>query len=118
VSPKRGERVAPPPAADGYDLIYGSNDAIKGWQDLCNQAAGATRTAYFAITTNPQPAPPTDKHHRLKADLSTGKYSGISFPQWQYEVTGGGRIWYLIDVDRRRVIITYAGTRHPKATDR
>ncbi|MGW6196243.1 hypothetical protein ACWF0M_08850 [Kribbella sp. NPDC055110] len=37
--------------------------------------------------------------------------------QWQYEVTGGGRIWYLVDVDQRTVWITYAGTGHPKATD-
>ncbi|MET7398932.1 hypothetical protein ABZS66_36180 [Dactylosporangium sp. NPDC005572] len=118
MSPKRGERVAPPPAVDGYDLIYGSNEAIKGWQDLCSQAASATRTAYFAITSNPQPAPPTDKHHPLKFDLATGKYNGDVFPQWQYEVTGGARIWYLVDTARRRVIVTYASTRHPKATDR
>ncbi|WP_275423995.1 hypothetical protein [Virgisporangium aurantiacum] len=38
-------------------------------------------------------------------------------PQWQYEVTGSGRIWYLVDDQRRRVIVMYAGTGHPKATD-
>jgi hypothetical protein len=37
--------------------------------------------------------------------------------QWQYEVTGGGRIWYLVDIDKNTVWITYAGTGHPKATD-
>ncbi|MFI5905942.1 hypothetical protein [Dactylosporangium sp. NPDC051541] len=118
MSPKRGERVAPPPATDGFDMIYGDTDAIKGWQDLCTQATGATRTAYFAITTNPEPAPPTDKHHRLKADLAVGRYNGEMLPQWQYEVTGGARIWYLVDAARRRVIVTYASMRHPKATDR
>jgi hypothetical protein len=38
-------------------------------------------------------------------------------PQWQIEVTAGGRIWYAIDVERREVRITYASPRHPKATD-
>ncbi|WP_242002169.1 hypothetical protein [Kribbella steppae] len=37
--------------------------------------------------------------------------------QWQYEVTGGGRIWYLVDPDKRTVWISYAGTGHPKVTD-
>jgi len=37
--------------------------------------------------------------------------------QWQYEVTGGGRIWYLVDDATRTVWLTYAGTGHPKATD-
>jgi hypothetical protein len=29
----------------------------------------------------------------------------------------GGRIWYLLDVERRTVWIVHAGTGHPKATD-
>jgi hypothetical protein len=36
---------------------------------------------------------------------------------WQYEVTGGGRIWYMIDDARRTAWITYAGSGHSKATD-
>jgi hypothetical protein len=38
-------------------------------------------------------------------------------PQWQYEVTGGGRVWYLVDDRLRRVYLTYAGTGHPKSTE-
>jgi hypothetical protein len=37
-------------------------------------------------------------------------------PRWQIEVTGGDRIWYLLDVDRHTVWVEYAGG-HPKATD-
>jgi hypothetical protein len=37
--------------------------------------------------------------------------------QWQYEVTGGGRIWYLIDPGKKTIWIRHAGTGHPKATD-
>lgn len=43
---------------------------------------------------------------------------GRPLPQWQYEVTSGGRVWYAVDEDKHIVWITYASTRHPKATDR
>ena len=45
------------------------------------------------------------------------RFANTRAAQWQYEVTGGGRIWYLIDDPRRTVWITYAGTGHPKPTD-
>jgi hypothetical protein len=41
---------------------------------------------------------------------------GRDLPQWQYEVTGGGRVWYCDD-DKQRVWITRAGAGHPKATE-
>ena len=44
-------------------------------------------------------------------------YAGRLLPQWQYEVTSGGRIWYLVDEERRTLVMTYAGLAHPKATD-
>jgi hypothetical protein len=43
---------------------------------------------------------------------------GAALEQWQYEVTGGGRIWYAIDDDSRTLWITRAGTGHPKQTDK
>jgi hypothetical protein len=33
---------------------------------------------------------------------------------WQIEVTADGRIWYLLDTDRRTVWIDHASTGHPK----
>ncbi|UWP83014.1 hypothetical protein [Dactylosporangium fulvum] len=99
-------------------MIFGTNDAAKGWSDLCVQAPGPTRTAYLAMRDNPTPAP-TERHHRLKGSLANGGYSGSKWllPQWQIEVTGGGRIWYLVDDAAHKVIVMYAGTRHPKQTD-
>jgi len=38
-------------------------------------------------------------------------------PCWQIEVTGGGRIWYLLDTEKRTVWVTFASTAHPKATE-
>lgn len=118
MSPKRGDRVAPPPGPHEYDLRFANNAAAKGWADLCAQAAGNARTAYEAIRASPRPAPMTERHHRLKHDLGTDTHNGRPMEQWQYEVTGGGRIWYLVDPESRVVWLTYAGTGHPRATDR
>ena len=39
MSSKRGERAAPPPGEGEYDVRFADNDASKGWEDLCCQAA-------------------------------------------------------------------------------
>ncbi|MFE2035868.1 hypothetical protein ACFXBB_21940 [Streptomyces scopuliridis] len=44
-------------------------------------------------------------------------FKGQTLERWQYEVTGSGRIWYLLDSDNQTAWVTYAGTGHPKATD-
>jgi hypothetical protein len=117
MTPKRGERVAPPPASDEYDVIFGSNEAAKGWVDLCAQAPGNALEAWRILRSNPMPQVPTPRHHRLKGPLATADYRGIVLPRWQYEITAGGRLWYLVDAGRRRVYLMVAGTRHPKATE-
>jgi hypothetical protein len=117
VSPKRGDRVAPPAQPDEYELQFATNDSAKGWEELCRQAPTNTRVAYDAIRGCPRPAPPTERQHRLKRDLAWGVYGGRTLEQWQYEVTGGGRIWYLVDTDRRTVWLVQAGTGHPKSTE-
>jgi hypothetical protein len=117
VSPKRGDRVAPPPGPGEWDVIFGTGEAGKGWDELCAQAAANTRHAWHLMRTNPAPATATSRHHLLKGSYATGTYRGRPLPQWQIEVTGGGRIWYLVDAERRRVVVMYASPRHPKATD-
>ncbi|MFF1793521.1 hypothetical protein ACFVXQ_04675, partial [Kitasatospora sp. NPDC058263] len=57
------------------------------------------------------------RQHRLKGALGSGDFKGEQLERWQYEVTGGGRIWYLVDVAARTAWITYAGSGHPRATD-
>jgi hypothetical protein len=85
VSPKRGDRATPPPRPDEYDLRFANTEAAKGWDELCRQAPGNTRTAFDAICADPSPAPATDRHHRLKHDLATGVHNGQTLDQWQYE---------------------------------
>jgi hypothetical protein len=117
MSAKRGDRVAPPPGPDEWDVIFGTNEAGKGWAELCAQAAANTRQAWQLMRTDPVPLARTSRHHPLKGSYATGTYRGQPLPQWQIEVTSGGRIWYLVDAERRRVVVMYASPRHPKATD-
>lgn len=49
--------------------------------------------------------------------MGSAVWKGATLERWQYEVTSGGRVWYLIDDDHRTIWITYAGTGHPKATE-
>jgi hypothetical protein len=116
MSPKRRERVAPPAATGEWEVRFGTNDAAKGWDALCQQAPGNTAAAWQQLRTNPRP--PVDRRHgQLHGDLATRVFEGRDLAQWQIEVTGGGRIWYIIDDDRRTVWLTYAGLAHPRATD-
>ncbi|WP_020574245.1 hypothetical protein [Actinopolymorpha alba] len=118
MSPRRGDRVAPRATKESWDVRFGSNDAAKGWEDLCPQAAGNTAWAYFLMRDNPAPAAQSPRHQRLKGPLSTGRHhDGRSLPQWQIEVTSKGRVWYLLDADNNTVWVVHASTKHPKITE-
>jgi hypothetical protein len=116
MSPRRGDRAAPPPAEGEYDLRFASNQAAAGWEQLCIHARGSVRRAFDSLRRNPRSRTSPERHHRLKGSLSAVAWKGQQLEQWQYEVTGGGRIWYVIDDSRQTVWLTYAGTGHPKAT--
>lgn len=117
MSPRRGERAAPPPVGEEYDLRFASNQAAEGWEQLGHQAGGNLRRAFDAIRADPRSRSAPERHHRLKGSLGTATWKGEPLERWQYEVTGGGRIWYVIEDARRTAWITYASTGHPKATD-
>jgi len=53
----------------------------------------------------------------LRSDLGTRTIKGKVLEQWQYEVTGAGRIWYCPDDALHVVFITKASTGHPSETD-
>jgi hypothetical protein len=89
--------------------------AYVGWQALLRQAPENLDRAWVAITSEPRRL--DQRQHPLKGELGTVKVGGVSLEQWQYEVTGGGRIWYAIDDEQRTLWITRAGSGHPKQTD-
>ena len=115
MSPKKGDRAAPPAEPGFWVIKFGTNDAAKGWEELEQQAKGNLWTAWDTIRKNPCPRPATERHHPLKGALAT---SPEGQPQWQYEVTAAGRIWYVVDEAKMVVWILHAGTAHPRATDK
>ena len=117
MSPERGDRAAPPPIGDEYDIRFANAEAAAGWEHLCRHAAGSLRRAFDKIRATPRAMDNPDRQHQLKGALGTSTFKGQGLERWQYEVTGGGRIWYLLDDTNRTAWITYAGTGHPKATD-
>lgn len=113
--PKRGDRVAPPPGAGEWDIRFGDNAAVVGWERLSSQAPGPTLAAWRRLRGDPRAR--SDRQHPLKGELATRYVGGRALDQWQIEVTGSGRIWYVIDDDGRVVILTYASVGHPATTD-
>ncbi|MCM2576746.1 hypothetical protein [Streptomyces meridianus] len=57
------------------------------------------------------------RQHRLRGRLATAVLGGFAYPQWEYEVTSGGRVRYLVDQPHWTVHLVQASTRHPKDTD-
>jgi len=114
VSPKRGDRVAPPAREGEWELRHTSG-STDGWEELCKQARGPAGKAWEALSRNPLER--SERQHPLAGELGTVSIGGKRLSQWQYEVTGGGRIWYCPDVVRKIVYLTLASVGHPKQTD-
>src|SRR5688572_7334767 len=98
---KRRERVAPPPAPGGWDFRFAGNAVGRGWEQVCDAAPGNARTAWGQLTAEPRAR--SGRQQPLKGSLATRTIEGQALEQWQYEVTGGGRLWYCIDDERRTV---------------
>jgi len=114
--PKRGDRAAPPARSGEWDLVFADSATAKGWEHLASQHPGPLRDAWETLRADPRTGAPRNRMHRLKADLKTRVVAGTAYEQWQYEITGGGRIWYCIDDEKQLVHLTYAGTGHPART--
>lgn len=110
---RRGDAVDRPVP---WTFVFGDLTAAKGWEELVRAVPNAADQAWVAITS--QPKRTDGRQHQLKGNLSTGSYRGETLPQWQFEATGGGRAWYLVDEANRLLVLTQAGTGHPKATDK
>lgn len=55
MSPKRRDRVAPPPVGDEWDVRFGTTEAAKDWPELEKQAATNVRDAFELMRSNPRP---------------------------------------------------------------
>lgn len=119
MSPRRGDAVAPPPTGAEWAIHFATNEAAKSWDELVRTAPNNVRRAWDIMRADPGPGPgkPTSRHHQLKGPLAYATHKGHTLPQWQIEVTGSGRIWYLFDEKSGTVWIQHTGTAHPRATD-
>lgn len=115
--PKRGDRVAPPSAPGEWQLRFAETAAATGWEALCQQAPGPTRTAYDTLLLRPMTPTNPRRQHRLRGDLGSRLVGGQALEQWQLEVTGAGRVWYAVDPGAKRVWVTRASPGHPPETD-
>lgn len=95
-----------------------TSDAATGWEELCRHVLASTRRCLDILQTAPRSATNPDRQHRLRGDLGSLRYNGKNVEQWEYEVTSGGRVRYIIDDQTRTVWLVYASPRHPKDTDR
>ncbi|MFI9385328.1 hypothetical protein [Kutzneria sp. NPDC052558] len=109
--------MAPPPRAGEWDVRFATNAAARDWEELGNKAPGNTADAWSLMRENPCPTEHGQRHHQLKGTLAREQHGGQVYDQWQIEVTGSGRIWYLVDRSRQTIWVTYASLRHPKATE-
>jgi hypothetical protein len=114
---RRGARVAPPPRTGEWVLRFQDAGAADGWEDLCRRAPGPTREAWEELTRNPRDRSNPSRQAPLRHALARRVIGGKELEQWQYEVTGAGRIWYCPDDETRTVLLTRATTGHPKETE-
>ncbi|MER6270975.1 hypothetical protein [Streptomyces sp900105755] len=116
----RGDRVAPPAPGGHWEVRFADAASAKGWENLAQQARENTYRAWITLRTDTGPAVETPRRHRLKGGLAHGTHRGQTREQWQIEVTGGGRVWYLLDTGPGDLLdhLRGQGSGHPRATDR
>lgn len=129
---RRGGRLPRPTRKDEWAIEAVSERVAKDWDKLAAVATNALADAWDRLAANPHMH--SDRMHRLKGGLATGEFEGRSLPRWQYEITGGGRIWYLVDdptpggkkkparkgrgpMPYRRVLVEAVHIGHPKETE-
>ncbi|GAB2878795.1 hypothetical protein [Streptomyces mayteni] len=117
MTPKRGDRVTVPPPHDEWDVRFGTGEAVKGWEELCRHALANARRCLDVLRMAPHSRAHHQRQHRLRGDLATDRHNGRELEQWEFEVTSGGRVRYLVDRERRVVWVMYASLRHPKDTE-
>jgi hypothetical protein len=114
-------QVARPHKRSEFELVFITRQAEKGWTDCLAVARNATVDAWDRLTT--ASTVEDERLYRLRAELATGTYGGVTFERYQYKITNGGRIWYFVDHTPAvkisgRVLLERCEPGHPKQTDR
>lgn len=124
----RGTAAIPRPNKASDFLIACQGSSVhKEWLDCLAVARNATTDAWDALTVAPDRV--SERQHQLKGELAFRTYGGRMLAQWEYKITSGGRLIYLIDKDPvlnlrgkqthvGTVILLEASAGHPKRTER
>ena len=114
--PRRGDRVAPPARPGQWQLRFADGGAGDGWEKLCANIPTAAAACWDALVADPMAY--SDRQKQLRGEFARRTIGGVELPQWQFEVTGKGRVWYCPDLERRVVWLTEVTIGHPSRTDR
>jgi hypothetical protein len=110
----KGNHVPRPTKKSEYAIIFASNSARKGWQDLEAVRRNDLVDAWDFLTRNPKELSPLNS--QLRGELGQVTVAGEPFDRWQLKLssTFGARIWFY--VDGNTVFIEEVHTNHPNET--
>jgi len=105
------ESLAVPPKAEqsttagaAWTVVARNERVNRAWKDLTKTAGENAAKCYDYLCTTPMVPKP-----RRIFPLRGKKYAGA----WEYEVTGGDRVFYVPDPKLKKVTVYYAGP-HPE----
>ncbi|MDD2859104.1 MAG: hypothetical protein PHU75_10575 [Candidatus Nanopelagicales bacterium] len=109
-----------------YVIVFQGTGVQKGWDDCVAAVRNAMVEAWEQLTL--APLEESQRQYQLRGSAATVNYQGVALPQWQYKISDGGRLLYLVDsapvmkrgkqVHAGTVIVVEASPGHPKATER
>jgi hypothetical protein len=115
---KRGGKIPRPIAKNEWTPRFGNREAARSWDELLNSKLKPALIRFWETVVNdPRSIENPSRHHQLKGSLSTRTQNGVVLEQWQHEISGAGRIWFLIDEDNLTVWVVHVGAGHPSKTE-
>jgi hypothetical protein len=130
----RDEPIVRPARTDEWLVVAADKGVAEDWERWAKQEPNALAATYDKLATDPTAF--SSRQRKLEGrSMGSGVYEGKTLERWQYEVTSGGRVFYLVDdptdggrrrperkgrgpKPRRRVIIEAVHSGHPKQTER
>ena len=98
VPPKAGAGL---PASESLWTVVARNERVnRGWNDLIKTAGENAAKCYDYLCSMPMAPKP-----RRVFPLRGKRYAGA----WEYEVTGGDRVFYIPEQKLKKVTVYYAG---------
>ena len=114
MAPKRGDEVAAPVQGAEWHLQFGTSDAARDWPGLTASFAGPCRAAWERMRHHPLERSAGQKP--LAGALAERTVGGRDLPQWQIDISAGGRARFCVDEQAHRVWLVQASAGHPGAT--